>query len=452
MVTTSSRFRQSISAGLTLALPLTTVAACGWGSERDPVAAVAGSGKGAIVVWAHQGQSDEDAVLRNAVSSFNASQDEIRVSLKLIPEHVYTKTISATSTSDLPDVLEFDGPIMASFVYNKKLSPLYSNVSIRTLANVTDAVKEQGTINDRLYGLAMYDSGLGLYGNRELLDAANVSYPKKIGETWTAEEFTVALKKLGAMDGDGKSLDIQERNGLDSEWGTYGFSPIVWSAGGSLLGRGGTATGVLDRPSVVSAMKTFQSWNRYVDPNSDGKAFTQGRVALSWAGHWMYPSYSKAIDNNLVVLPLPDFGHGTKSGQGSWGWGIGAGSENGKAAGAFLDYLLNDANVSAMTAVNGAPPATISAVSSSDLYKPGGPLELFVNQLDQPCGARYFSSNCVAVTRPMTAGYPVVTSQFSKALKAIYEGADPGSELSDAASFIDQDFSSNDGYKIPYVP
>ncbi|MGW8948446.1 extracellular solute-binding protein [Streptomyces sp. NPDC055709] len=372
------------------------------------------------------------------VNSFNASQGDIKASLKLIPERQYTEVISVTSAADLPDVLEFDGPTLASFVYNKKLAPLSSHVSIPTLANVTDAIKAQGTVNDKLYGLGMYDSGLGLYGNRELLDAAKVKYPKKIRDTWTAKDFSVALKKLGAQDADGKALDIQVGGGLDSEWGTYGFSPIVWSAGGSLLGGDGKATGALDTTSVVSAMRTFQSWKGYVDPNRDGNAFTNGRVPLSWAGHWMYPSYSRALEGNLALIPLPDFGNGTKSGQGSWGWGIGAGSKNGKAAGIFLDYLLNDANVSAMTNANGAPPATRSVIGISALYKPGGPLELYADQLDQPCGARYFSRYCVAVTRPVTPGYPVVTAKFSKALEAIYEGADPESELSNAARAIDR--------------
>jgi multiple sugar transport system substrate-binding protein len=448
MSSTTRRFRRTASTGLALALPLAALAACGGGSGSGNASAEAGSGKGTISVWAHQGQKSEAAALQDAVKSFNSSQSEIKVELKLIPESDYTKTITATDASKLPDVMEFDGPTMANFVYNKKLAPIDSYVSAKTLANATDASKAQGEIGGKHYGLGMFDSGLGIYGNKKLLDAAGVKYPTSLSDDWTAAQFTAALKALKAKDSDGKTLDLQESGGYANEWGTYGFAPIVWSAGGSLI-KDGKAEGALDSPAVVSAMKTFQSWKTSVDPNTDGNAFAKGRVALSWVGHWMYPTYSKALGDDLVVLPLPDFGNGPKTGQGSWSWGIGADSKNAKAAGAFMDYLLGDTNVTAMTTANGAVPATKTALAASPLYKQGGPLQLFADQLAKPCGDSDITKSCVAVTRPVTAGYPVVTSKFSEALNSIYGGADPKSALTKAARAIDQDFSDNAGYKIP---
>ncbi|MFF4015036.1 ABC transporter substrate-binding protein [Streptomyces sp. NPDC001843] len=441
------RFRHAACTGLALALPLAALAACG-GSGGAEASAEAGSGKGTIRVWAHQGQKSEDAALQNAVKSFNSAQKDIKVQLRLIPANDYTKTITATDASQLPDVLEFDGPTMANFVYNKKLAPLDSYVSQGTLANATDANKAQGAIGGKHYGLGMYDSGLGVYGNKKLLDAAGVKYPTGLSDDWTAAQFTAALKALKAKDADGKVLDIQEGNGLATEWGTYGFAPVVWSAGGALL-KDGKASGALDGPAAVSALKTFQSWKPYVDANTDGNAFAKRRVALSWVGHWMYPAYSAALGKDMVVLPLPDFGNGPKTGQGSWAWGIGADTKNAKAAGAFLDALLDDANVKAMTSANGAPPATRSALAKSPLYRKGGPLQLFAEQLAKPCGDTRITKSCVAVTRPLTAGYPTVTAQFSEALNSVYGGADPKDALSKAARAIDRDFSDNAGYQIP---
>ncbi len=121
----------------------------------------------------------------------------------------------------------------------------------------------------------MYDSGLGIYGNKKLLDAAGVKYPKGLSDAWTADEFTAALKALEAKDSDGKVLDLQENNGLTTEWGTYGFSPIVWSAGGSLL-KDGKAEGALDSPKAVSALKTFQSWKTVRRPQHRRQRLRQG--------------------------------------------------------------------------------------------------------------------------------------------------------------------------------
>ncbi|TPQ15954.1 ABC transporter substrate-binding protein [Streptomyces sporangiiformans] len=447
MSSTSRNVRRTASTGLALVLPLAALAACGGGGSTD-TSAEAGSGKGTISVWAHQGQKSEDTAIQNAVKSFNSSQKDIKVELKLIPGNDYTKTITTTDASELPDVMEFDGPTMANFVYNQKLAPIDDYVSAKTLSNATDAIKAQGEIDGKHYGLGQYDSGLGVYGNKKLLDAAGVKYPTSVDDAWTADEFTAALKALKGKDSDGKVLDIQENNGLTTEWGTYGFSPIVWSAGGSLL-KDGKAKGAIDSPETVSALKTFQSWKSDVDPNTDGNAFAKGRVPLSWVGHWMYPAYSEALGDDLVVLPQPDFGNGPKTGQGSWAWGIGADSKNAKAAGTFLDTLLNDENVAAMTTANGAPPATKSALAASDLYKQGGPLQLFSDQLAKPCGDTDIAKSCVAVTRPLTAGYPTVTAKFAEALNSVYGGADPKDALSKAAKAIDQDFSDNAGYEIP---
>lgn len=419
------------------------VAAC---SSGGTTASEAGSGSGTIKIWAHQGQDSENAALTTAVDDFNASQTKIKAELTLIAENTYTSTVTSTPPNKLPDVLEMDGPTLSSYVYNEKLAPLKGFVSDSTISNATSGSIAEGTSNGELYGLAMYDSALGLYGNKKLLDAAGVKYPTSLDTAWTADQFTAALKTLSASDPSGKALDIHEDYGLASEWGTYAISPLVWSSGGNLI-KDNKASGVLDSPESVKALTTFASWKPYVDANADGNAFAGSRVALGWGGHWMYPAYSKALGSDLVALPFPDFGTGVKTGAGSWTWGIGSATKNGKAAGAFLDFLLNDKNVTAMTTANGSPPATKTAFAANTLYSATGDLALWGVQLAHGCAAADITSSCVAVDRPVTAGYPTITSQFSAALSAIWGGADVQKSLTAAAKSIDQAYSDNSNYK-----
>ncbi|MFT3832445.1 MAG: extracellular solute-binding protein [Micropruina sp.] len=434
--------RRGMAAAAAVVATATLAAGCSAGGGAG---SNAGDGTGQISVWALQGQDGENAALQAAVDGFNKSQDKITASLRLIASDTYTTTITTTPKDQLPDVLQIDGPTLASYVFNGKVSPLKDYVSQAAIDNATAGSIAEGTVNGELYALAQFDSAMGLYGNKKLLDAAKVNYPTSIKEAWTADQFAAALKTLAAENRSGKALDLNEA-GLAGEWGTYAFAPFVWSAGGNLL-KNNTAVGALDSPESVKALTQVASWRPFVDSNADSNAFPQGRVALGIGGHWNYPAYSKALGDDLLVMPLPNFGTGAKAGAGSLTWGIGGGTDNGKAAGAFLSYLLNDANVTAMTKANGAPPATKSALASDALYMKGGPLALFADQLANSCPSENITATCVAVYRPVTAGYPTVTSQFSSALSAIWGGADPARALGDAAKSIDQNFADNDGYR-----
>ena len=416
--------------------------ACGGGSDSSSEA----TSSDTLSIWAHQGQPTEVTALQAAVAGFNSSQSEITAELKLIPEADYTKSVQAASADELPDVIEIDGPNVASMVYDQKIQPISGLVSSDTVSNQTDSIKVQNTVNNELYAISQFNAGLGLAGNKSLLDAAGVQYPTSIDDPWTADEFTAALGTLAAANAanGGKALDIKESYGLTGEWATFGFSPIVWSAGGNLI-QDNKSEGVLNSPEVVAAMTQFQSWKQYVDPNPSDDAFPTGKVALSWFGHWMYPSYSEALGDNLVVMPLPAWGDGVKTGQGSWTWGVSAKSANSEGAGKFLDFLASDENVTAMTEANGAPPATKSAFDSSALYKSGGPLYLLTQQLEKSCGTTP-APDCIATSRPVTAGYPVVTKAFATAVDEIYKGADPQTALDAAAKAIDTDFADNNNY------
>ena len=434
--------RRSMVAAVAFAATAALVTGCTAGGGGG---AEAGDGTGDIDVWALQGQDSENAALQAAVDGFNTSQSDVTVKLRLIASDTYTTTITSTPKDQLPDVLQIDGPTLASYVYNGKVTPIGDFVSKETIDNATDGSIAEGTVNEELYALAQFDSAMGLYGNKAMLDAAGVTYPTSIDTAWTADDFAAALETLSGSSSSGKALDLNEA-GLAGEWGTYAFAPLVWSAGGNLL-EDNTAAGALDSAESVDALALVAGWKPFVDSNADSKAFPDGRVALGIGGHWNYPAYSEALGDDLLVMPLPDFGTGAKAGAGSLTWGIGAGTQDGKASGAFLDYLLNDENVTAMTQANGAPPATKSVFDADALYKEGGPLALFGEQLANACASDDITDTCVAVYRPITAGYPTVTSQFSSALSAIWGGADPAESLGDAATSIDQNFADNDGYQ-----
>lgn len=434
---------RALAVGVGVAAAALVLAGCSSGSEAAPDA---GDASGEITVWAQEGQEGEVQAAKDAVAAFNESQDEITAELTLIPQATYGQTLGATDVDALPDVYEFDGETLGALVYAGKLRQLDDLVSQDTIDSQIPSIIAEGTYSDgNVYAVAQYDSGLGLFGSRSMLEAAGITdLPATVEDAWTVDEFEDAVVALAGSTPGGKGLDIKEN--YAGTWPGYAFTPVVNSAGQPLVSDG-SAEGALNAPEVAEALSRFAAWREYVDPNADDKAFTDGRVGLSWVGHWNYPAYSEALGDDLVVMPLPDFGNGTKSGQGSHAWGIGAQSENAAAGAKFLEFLMQDEWVGQVTDANGAVPGTTSAIAASDLYAEGGPLRLYFEQLELTCGSEPPTPDCVTVPRTISPAWPVINSAFSDAFWAIYGGADAQSELDQAAKTIDLDYADNGGYE-----
>jgi multiple sugar transport system substrate-binding protein len=307
---------------------------------------------------------------------------------------------------------------------------------------------EQGVYDDVLYSVGTFDSGLGLYAWRSALESVGATIPTEPEDAWTVEEFTQILRDLQAA-GFPHPLDIKVFYGSQGEWFTYAFAPILWSGGGDLIDRDDyqSADGVLNSEESVEAMTIFQGWvdEELTATNAvDDAGFLSGEdSALAWVGHWNYQLNKEALGDDMVVVPLPDFGEGTRTGMGSWAWGItSAGAANdGDAAWAFIDYALSDDVILEVTGVNGAVPATRTALDKSPIYAEGGDLEIFVKQLE--------GAPDVAMPRPVTPAYPNMTTEFRVVIDKIILGADVKTTLDEAVAVIDADIAANDGYPPP---
>lgn len=425
---------------LPLAIALAAAAVLLDGCGRRESAASA-DGRTKITVWAHHGKPEEWKTIQAQVERFNATQAEVTARLVEIAEAGYdTQVQSAAASGRLPDVLEFDGPMLANYAWKGYLQPLPA-LADETRADLLPSLIQQGTYDGKLHAVGTFDSGLGLFANRQLLAAAGIRVPSGVADAWTIDEFDAALARLAQAEktagGDGQVLDL--KRDYRGEWWTYGFYACLVSAGADLIDRahGHTATGTLNSPAASAVLGRLQRWlqSGYVDPNTDDRSFTDGRVALSWAGHWEYPRYHQALGDRLVLLPLPDFGRGSRTGQGSWAWAVTRGSAQPAAAARFIEFLLQPQEIEAIVAANGAVPARRSVIAQSALYRAGGPLHLFADQLGRS-----------AVPRPVTPAYPVITSVFQEVMAKVMAGGDVQAALDAAARAIDQDIRDNEGY------
>jgi len=410
-------------------------------SQRSSAESSAAGEVSTINVWTHEGANTPAfAALKTAAETFNRRPGARKVNIVPSLYRYYEERVqSAAATGTLPCVLEIDGPFVQAFAWAGYLQSIDKFVTKELLDDLLPTIVVQGTYNGRLYTLGQFESGLGLWGNDRYLTRVGARMPT-IEAPWSLAEFEHVLDRLAGLEDLDYALDLAVYAG-QSEFYSYAYAPILQGFGGDLVRRGTqpSAQGVLDGSQSVAAMKRFQHWfekgwtQAVFDHAND---FEQRTVALSWTGHWKYPSYRAALGQDLVLLPLPDFGHGIKTGMGSWSWGISSTCRDAAGAWAFLDHLMSTREIVRVTNANGAMPARQSVVARSRLYGDAGPLRIFAQQLNANLG----------VPRPATPGYGTISRSFSDAVSEIIAGKDVQTALGEAARRIDADVARNRGY------
>ena len=445
------RLRRQIVA-LASCLALVGIAACGQQDRQSSSPTdstcdgkLSGTIPTYITAWFHDSgaNTDEAQILREQVSAFNATEQQVQVKLITLPVGDYAQQVQAAAAhGGLPDLLDFDGPNLYNYAWSGKLKPIDSCVSKSLREDLLPSIIEQGSYANRQWGVGTFDSGLGLYVRPSILMKAGIRIPSSPADAWTADEFTTVLQRLRQA-GFERPLDLQ-LNEPNPEWYTYGFAPAVWSASGDLIDRTDyrTVDGFLNGPGAVNAFTIMQRWftQGYVDRNATGDAFEESRSPISWIGHWFYDRYSKAFPGDIRIVPLPNFGERTATDSGSWQWGITSNATDGDAVWRFLQFLLRPAEVLRMTRANGAIPATRSAVRISPDFAAGGPKHLYIEQLEDG----------VARSRPQTPAYPALSAAFARAFNdAVVQERPVGASLDAAARRVERDLSEHQYYPPP---
>jgi multiple sugar transport system substrate-binding protein len=403
-------------------------------------AAIAGD---VLRVWHHGGRADNERERMVAmIDKWNKANPNHLAKLEIQPEGSYNEQVQAAALSNnLPDLLDLDGANFANYAWSGYLAPLNGLVSTAVMADMLPSLLRQGTYapDGKVYMLGQADSGLSLWGRKSLLLAAKIRIPKGVDDAWTAAEFDDALAKLQKQPGIKYALDVKLNYG-QGEWFTYGFSPWVQSLGGDLIDRKTwQAEGVINSAGAVKALTLLQSYVKkgYIAPSSEGDDSFYGKktAALSYVGHWMWAAHSKAFASDLVLLPMPRFGKQAVTGSGGWAWSINSKSKHKPIAGKLLDFLLSTDQVAEFSNAMGGVPGVKSAANKVTNFKAGGPLALYIEQL-----------NKISVARPAHPAYPTITAAFSKAVAEVVAGGDVKAALDKAAKKIDTDIADNKGY------
>jgi multiple sugar transport system substrate-binding protein len=395
------------------------------------------------------GQEAPDApilVYRSLVADFNATVGRVQgITVRLVEfgETSYEKGLArAAAAGAAPDVNEVDAPFVANFAYSGLIRPLGSCVTMPKVGAFLPSVVRNGQYRGKQYTLGAYDGGMGLWVSKKALAKVHARIPTEVSKAWTAQEFTSILKRLKAA-GYTAPLNI-EWDYPAGEWRPFGFGSTLLSAGGGLMDDDPNwADGTLNSPESVEALTWFQRWaaagllDLSVKQGAGDAHFTSGRAAISWVGHWMEREYEQALGNDLALVPLPNFGTGSRVFTGSWSFGISRTAKDVDAAWAFIDFVTSPAAVKRLAASENAIPALTAVYQADPVYQPGGRRHIYTQTL---------TDSRVGVPRPQSPAYLLARDEFSALFAEVIKGADVKTVLDRAVARIDSDILTHHGY------
>ena len=389
-----------------------------------------------ISMWRHESGDLEVTLTRAMIDDFNKSQTKYKVVYENLPKGSFTQSVTAAAVAKkLPCLIDMDQPTVANFAWSGYVRPLDKLLDKDIQTDLLEGGK--GSYKGVLYSVGQYDVALALYARKSALTKAGVRIAT-IAQPWTLAETNDAFAKLKKLPEFEYVIDINNSN--DGEWWTYGFSPWLQSFGGDLIDRKSmtTAEGVLNGKPAVAFGNWFQDLFKkgYVNKKpADNKSFIQGRVPLDFIGSWGHDDIFKKWGDDAVVMPVPDFGKGPKIGAASWQYGISASCPHPEGAAAFINFMMQPANIAKLAQATSLLPASKRAAALTTDYREGGKLRFY-----------YDFAQKYAVTRPSTPGYPFLTSTFEKAMRDIAAGANVQTTLDNAADAIGRNIADNKGY------
>lgn len=405
------------------------IAVAAWGSMAQA--------QTTLSLWYHgAGNEVEAKIINQIVADFNGSQADWKVELQSFPQAAYNDSVVAGALAgNLPDILDVDGPVMPNWAWSGYMQPL----QIDETKIETFLPGPKGYWDGKLYSVGLWDAAVALVTRQSYLDELGLRTPT-LDAPWTAEEFQAALDAAKASGKFEYALDLG--TAWTGEWYPYAFSPFLQSFGGDIVDRSTykTAEGALNGDAAIA----FGNWWQGLftggyaqatqDPADRDGGFAAGKYAFSWNGNWAALNALAAFDD-VVFLPAPDFGNGSKIGAASWQFGVSAKSAHPDGASAFIEFALQDKYLADFSNGIGLIPATKTAAAMTENYKDGGPMAVF-----------FGLTEAQALVRPVTPGYVVQAKVFEKALADIANGADVASTLDAAVDEINADIEKNGGY------
>lgn len=375
-------------------------------------------GRTEITFWHYMSEDKEGKYVNQAVEEFNNSQDEIWVSAQYLPREELMKqyTIGVVS-EELPDVGMVDNPDHNSYASMGVFEDITDLFNSTEGCNFLEGSIGSCYYEGKLYGVPWGNNCLGLFYNKDLLDAAGVEVPTNWSELEAACEALTTDTTYG--------LAI---SAIGNEEGTFQYMPWLYSAGGSVTDM--TGDGAVKSMEYLNGLieKGYMSKEVIKWTQADAeKQFASGQAAMMINGPWQFDGIANdAPDLNYGVTLVPKADDGDyASVLGGENIGICAGTEHLDEAWTFITWITS-AEKSA------------EICSSIGRYSPRSDVNIQEMFADDPLNSALAAAMDGAVSRGPSPVWPELSAAVYTAEQEIFTGQkDIPTALADAQATID---------------
>jgi N,N'-diacetylchitobiose transport system substrate-binding protein len=414
------------------------VAGCGGGSDgggsADTAAGSASKAKlsGSISVWIMDpGSPKIQDVVKQYATDFQAKNPGTTVNIEFVPwAQAHDKFVTAIAGGKVPDVAEMGTTWTPEFADQGGLVEQPKFKAGDYVSSLVDAA----TLNGKVYGKPWYAGARALIYRKDILKKAGIDKPPATWDDMMAASKAIKSKVPGVYP--------VSYTGLTEHM----YLPTIWQAGGQIATQSGsTWKSALNTPEAAKALAYYASFYKDgLDPKAavgweepDAQtAFINGDVAMLIAGGWTYnsiiatkPALEKKIGTALE--PAGPSGKGTAFAGGSHLVQFQE-SKNKALGAAFVDFMLQPAELNKFTEAVGFLPGTTEGIKSS------GYLE---DATRKPFAEQLLDHSAVYPPSPKWGGLEganIFDGQIQKVMKG---QATPQQALAELAKKMDQEFA-----------
>ena len=335
------------------------ISSCGNGESSDPVS---------FMVF---GEPAELKAYQELAAAFEKQNADVSIELIHIPSQGdYRKRLAADLVGGAPaDVVLVNYRGFTALAFKNAFEPLGSYLeksSVIKYADFYDLPMRAFSLGNQVVCIPQNISSLVLYYNKNLFDAAGLSYPD---ENWTWDDFISAGKTLTVDTNQDGSID---QYGVGVEPDFIRVAPFIWQNGGKISNEGSlTLTDLLE----VEAVQWFVDWQvkEHIVPDavaekaeSSESRFLNGRTAMYFNSRRVVPTLREITAFDWDVAPLPA-GRGEYTILHSDAYCLAAASKHKDAAWSFIEFA-NSADGQKIIAKTGRTVPSLIQVAESEAF------------------------------------------------------------------------------------